>query len=280
MSKRFLTFILLASFGLVLAGRGTTTAQDAAQEAAAAPSVQPVGLRVVKAVAGSDEESDLKPFFTETGTTVSLLLTGGDKKLIELLDDKCELKVFADDKGTDLLNSDNKPEWGQQGITRPATFDQNVTAMVLEAHAFGLPTADARTLTLKGQVVVLVGSEQAEHRQANVALKEDTKISAGPLEGTIGKVGKPEWGDGELEVELKFERDVTEVAEVIFLDAAGEVIESSRTGTTVWAFGRKVQMSFTYELMKKHDVATIIFKRWTDMEEVVIPLDLEVGVGF
>lgn len=239
-------------------------------------SVTPLNLSIVRPVPGVDEDSELAQFNGQVGTEVKLLIRAEGKKLIGF-DEEASSVTFADDTGRSLFAEDD-------GFGRIEGFSwfrvsEDGGVATIDVVGRNTPAAGAKSLKLTGKAVFQTAAKQSTHRQAGAALKEGTTIKAGPVSCEISEAGKPEWGDAEWRVTLEFKGERPAIAELRFLDAEGEPVESSRAGSSRTEVFGKVTSTITYQLDKKLATSTLEFAVWDDVETVELPVDLTVDVG-
>ena len=118
-------------------------------------------------------------------------------------------------------------------------------------------------------------------KKKDVALKEKTKITVGPLSLVISEVGAPEYQADEypLSVTLQSSKRFDTLEKVVFYDEAGQEIESSSGGSSESRFMGSVTATETYNLTKKVDKATIVFTFWKDWKEVRVPFSVTTSIG-
>lgn len=241
--------------------------------------VEVAGLRVVgKAYQEEGSEDELRAFNWTEGTNIALLVSSDEKAIVSFDQDESKIVSFGDDKGTDFLKAKNRFS------SRPysfgmADFSESKMTMMTEIESPGVPAKGAMTLAVKGELKVSVASKSSLKKSAKVALKKGEKIEVGDVTLTLGKVGKPDWGDDPLEVSLKGSVDLKNFREVIFYGEDGKEIESKRgSWSSMGMFGKKTY-EVSYQLKKKTSQIVLGLEVWTDLEVVTVPLDLKVGAG-
>jgi len=233
------------------------------------PSFHPAGLRLVW-----DDRKEAFENFSLFGAqkplTLAVLLEAPGKGIISLDLENSELGRLEDDAGTDL----DGEFWPFPKISE----DQQMVRF--EIHGGKAPATGAREIHAAGEVKLITAGERQTTKSEPLQLKEDTEVAIDDkLDFTVGKVGKPNWGDAALSVELKFDRDIPEIAEVRFLDADGKAIETKPGGSSRSAFFNKVSVTRSFNLDRKVDLVFLEIDRWTDIEEKILPFELKVGLG-
>ena len=248
----------------------------------AAPSdlaVTAQGLRIVKPA--PEGQDDLRAFSWTTGTTIALLVSAPKGGLIAFDDDASELKLFLDDKRSDLLKAKPADEmFGRDaGFGMMPSISEDGKYCLVEANVVGVPTEGSTRLAVGGDLVVKMATEKKDFTAESVALKKGTKVEAGSIPMTISEAGEPDWGDAPLAITLEAKTSLDTVADIQFFDVDGKEIESETAGESSMGFGNQVTVDRTYNLGRKVDTANITITYWTDLKNVTVPFQVVVGVG-
>ena len=265
--------VLLGTIGVaaLMIGSGAANAQAAKNVSVEVRGMQVIGLPYGEGFQG------LQPLNSQPGTKLAVLVQKPDGGIIEFDDDASELKSFADDKGTKLHVE--KEGFGQSsGFGMFANVSEDGKACMISIEGDNVPAQGAASLKASGTLALKCASEQKTTTNKNVALKVGAKVNAGAIPLEISAVGKPQWGEG-FAVTFKANQDCSGIAEVRFLDAAGNEIESSLGMTSTSSFGGQMTVEKQYTLKKQVDAATIEFTTWVDMQTVKVPFQIETGLG-
>ena len=259
-----------------------TMAQTAAKMPTAAPkeiTVEVRGLNVIGEGYGKDENgmAELNVPNGQSGTALTLLIMSPSGGLIAFDKDASKLSAFADNKGTSLLE---KRRFGQSGFGGFPKISKDGKACMLEIQGGALPSKDATGLVASGTLVFKTGTTKKEYTQKDVPLTIGSKITVGAMSFEITKIGKPDWGDEPLEIELKTKQDISTMAGIKFLDAAGKEIESDLSSWGNMGFGGMMTYKRSYKLGKMVNKATIVVSVWTDMKTQTVPLNVNTSIGF
>ncbi len=239
-----------------------------------APTVKACGIRIAAEGYGGDQ--GLRPFNWFKGTTVALLVEAPQGGLISYDDNASELTKLVDDKGTNLLV---KAGFSTPGLSGFGEVSEDGKAMIVEAVGGEVPQAGAKTIQAQGKIVAQMATKKQTHTVNDVKLAKGGKIQAGPVDLTIEEVGKPGWGDMPMQVSLKADRDLTDIAAVRFLDEQGKAIESESAGSSRMSFGDQVTVTREYRLAREVEAVTVEIDVWTDLRTVEVPFDVTTGVG-
>lgn len=250
----------------------------AASVALAKPVVEARGIRIVGD--GYGDDGSLRPFNWSEGTSVALLLTRPEGGLIEVERDQSAIKEFLDDKGKDLLKSEEQNSFSSSGIEMMPSISSDGTGCLFEVKAPGKPTKGANSLKIGGEVAVRVATKTEEIKAPKVALKIGEKFAVGPVTFEVTSIGKPQWGDEyNFALSLQTTDDVGALKELTFTDAKGVPVKASRMGTSSWGGFDKTTVTWEYHLKDPGDQVAISAQRWTDMQLVKIPFTLQAGLG-
>ena len=143
----------------------------------------------------------------------------------------------------------------------------------------GLPTKGAKSLIVKGELVVATGSKLEEKKSEKVKPEDGGVVEVGGFSFKISDAGDPDWGDMKFQVTLSTSTDLDAVQSFAFYDQDGKKVESKNTGSGSSSFGAKATYSRTFQLKTKPDQLVVGLNVWTDLEVVTVPIDLNVGVG-
>ncbi len=246
---------------------------------AAESAIEAVGLRIVGQGLGADQQ-DLRPFNWNSGTTIALRLhypTGG---ILGIDKEKSALDILIDDKGTDLTKA--KPganTWNNNGIGAFPTISKDGRYILLELNGSGLPIASATSIKAQGHIQLTCASKYESETLHNIDLKEGAVIKTKKATYTISKIGKPDWGDAELQVTLKTSDDTEVIKSIIFKKAGGPAIDVQQGFTSRMGWNGNYTTEIAYNFPKKIDKVDIFIETWMDKKNIKIPFDLQVGVG-
>ncbi|MBS3764238.1 MAG: hypothetical protein KGZ25_13150 [Planctomycetes bacterium] len=218
--------------------------------------------------------------FNSRGTAVALLAKYPEAAIIALDTDNCKLDQFTDDTGKDLTE---KPKTKQRFYLQSAFSRSHVSkdrhAVLLQIRGASIPAPKAKTIHIKGSVQIKVAHERKTALQKGLKLEEKSKITAGPVEFTLGKVKSTKQGKIRKLIELKAVQEIDHIESIRFLDGEGKEIKSRGRGSSTMRFGNNVNVSKTIGLEKDVDTATVEIKYWDGLETKSIPIDLKAGIG-
>ena len=251
-------------------------AQDT--DAPASPiTVRAVGLSIA-IHDGSDNEASSLAKFVDAGTSLHLLVDFGDQTALEVIEDDSTIDAFTDDVGTVLLEPGEAERFGFLGLRGVEIADDGKTAQfIVTTH--DRPGAGATTITLTASVAFVLGSDLTTDTLDAVAFKPGQTITAGDHAVEIKSVGKPSWGDAQLEIEFTSEQSFAGIAAMRFLDADGKLIESEVNSNSRVQMGKYVVYGRTIQLAKAADAVTIEIDYYATTETVTVPVDVTVGLG-
>lgn len=248
-----------------------------ASTALAAPSVEARGIRIVGE--GYKGDDALRPFNWMAGTSVSLLVTRPEGGIINLDRDTSSVKAFTDDKGKDLMAAESN-SFSSGGIEMMPSISKDGTACLFEVKVPGTPTKGAANVKLAGELAFQVASKTEQLKSPKVAIKIGEKVTLGSITFEIQSIGKPTWSDQyNYSITLQSTDDLSTIKDLAFLDANGTPIKSSRGSTSSFGGMGKTQYSWEYQMNDPGEHVIISATRWTDMQMVKLPFNVEAGIG-
>ena len=255
----------------------TLRAQDADEAPAAVATIKAVGLSVAMHD-GSDSKSGSFAQSLDAGTIVHLMADFGDQIALEEIEDDSTIEAFTDDVGTVLLEPGEAERFGFIGMRNVEIAEDGHSARFYFTTN-ERPADGAKAVVLKASVVFVLGRDLTTAKLDAVALKPAEKLTAGEHVMEIKSVGKPSWGDAQLEVEFTSQQSFAGVKAIRFFDADGKEIESEVNGNSRMQANDYVVYGRTLWLMKAVDVATVEIDYYAETEAVTVPVDVTVGVG-
>jgi hypothetical protein len=251
----------------VRAGIGVVAALCTSLPVVAAGSVRVAGIQVVGAGLGANG-SELQAFRSEPGLVLALAVEPpAGKSIIEIDEDECVLRVLADDRGTNLLES---VSWGPF----PETTEDGRQGLI-EVRARTRPARDASRVRAEGTVALLAAAGVETEKIAKLDLSPGRKLQTrrGPLE--LVEVA----GDGgDSGTTLTFGANAKirdELKDIRFLGADGQPIELWGRGSMT--LGNAVQLE--YILKEKPASVALELDWWQGLEETSLPFSVDVGLG-
>lgn len=203
---------------------------------------------------------------------VFVFVESRESNLVQLDKEKCSLKRFQDDKGTNLLTTKTRVIGSPFRTTR---FANNPKAYIAEIRSSVLPASGARTLVLEGTLTFTAAEREEPVRVNAVKLTPGTSFTADGIPFTIEKAGEPQFGNDPLEVTLKAASNGVPVSKIRYLDATGQDI----TGLRVRTVSDEDSIQWTDNLKKSVDSVTVEVTFWKGIKEMEVPMKLEFGVG-
>lgn len=231
-------------------------------------SVEPAGMKVVWKTL-KKEFDGFQTYNSTEGVYLSLGVSSGDKGIIGFDKKKSKIKLMAGKQdlegGFEMWNT---------------RTNKAGTMMRVEVASKKLPAADVTDLKVSGAISLILSSKKETKSTKVTAYKKGNKVEL--VKGfsfVVDSLGKPKWGDHPLEISLKWNREIPELAAVRFFDADGKEIESSPNGSSSMDFMGKKSVSKQYKFKRKVDQFRIEMDLWVDMEQVSAPVDFTLGMG-
>lgn len=265
--NRLLSLVLAAFFCSTLFAQETT-------DAAKAPRVELAGLKVILKTTGKGFDG-LRPFNSERGAEIALLVSHPDKGLIAFDKDKSKLELFSDDQGKALCKSIGFMEgWGNF-----PQIEKDGSAVLVEVAGRIPPSPKARALRVRGELALLRATKVEQARLENFKAQKGESLKVGPFDFKIQNAGKPDWGSGVLQLSLSIDRDIPEVKTIRFLDGDGKAIETRDGGTSRSSALDTVFVSRSYILERTSEKLSIEIDYYSDMALIKVPVNLDVHIG-
>ncbi|MFP4027831.1 MAG: hypothetical protein ACLFWL_08580 [Candidatus Brocadiia bacterium] len=218
--------------------------------------------------------------FNSRGTAVALLAKYPEAAIIALDTDNCKLDQFTDDTGKDLTK---KPKTKQRFHLQSAFSRSHVSkdrhAVLLQIRGASIPAPKAKTIHIKGSVQIKVARERKTALQKGLKLEDNSKITAGPVEFTLGKVKSTKQGKIRKIIELKATEAIDHIEKIRFLDGQGNEIKSRGRGSSTMRFGGNVKVQKRVGLERDMGTVDVEITYWDGLETKTMPLDVRAGLG-
>lgn len=214
--------------------------------------------------------------YSQGGLELEIKVLLENLHIIGLAKEKCVLRTWSDDKGTDLKAGARKGvfHWVKLG-TR---FDSDKSAVwTLDLSTETLPSKAAGRLELDADVV-LISAVGERSVKSKVKLEKGAEIPKAPFALSIGSAKKSNFGNG-WSVSLQAKEPMDAIKDVRFYDAQGKRIAHKNDGSGSMSFGGATTYSRSFRLPKQIDSATVELILYENIKQVVVPLKLELGLG-
>jgi len=127
--------------------------------------------------------------------------------------------------------------------------------------------------------VVSLASKSKEVRSKLTVLKKGEKLVVGEDAFEVNSLGKPDWGNDPIQVELKSSVSYKDFKGFHFYDSKGNKIESKRSGSGYTGIFGKRTHTVSFNLKMKVDKIVLAVDEWSDLEVVKVPFDFMIGAG-
>ena len=227
------------------------------------PEVAVAGVQVAKITAPAGDFS-AKPFHADNGTTLVLWVKlPAGQGLIELDEDNSLLSSVKDDKGSNM---------GGKFGSFPEEFKDG-SGGIIEIKSSGFPASGATAILAEGSLSMSVANGTKKTRVPKVSIANNAKFTLGKTAIVVSDV---KTDDDSLVFTLNLPRQaMTEIKNVVFLDAKGETIEGSKNGSGY--MNDKGEMSFSVKTTAK--VLTLEFEQWQALKTIKVPFKVKAGLG-
>jgi hypothetical protein len=216
------------------------------------------------------------------GTSIHLLAANPNVRMIGIRDKKSRIVSLTDDKQSNLLQAgqqdDDRFGGGMFGPlqARVAAGGRNCA---LEIKAPKIPAHGATKIQLDATIVLLCGSDEKTIDQKDLALKKGSRLAIGPIPLTISQVEDARFGEAKQVITFESKQPLNAIRKVEFLSAGGTPIKHQAMGSGEGGFNDNITYSRSYGLMQKVDSVTLRMTYFDKVEELTLPLKMEIGVG-
>ncbi|MEC7726992.1 MAG: hypothetical protein VYD05_15825 [Planctomycetota bacterium] len=236
----------------------------------------PVSEVVKMTVARKASIKGLKTF-SQPGVELEVGVRVPGKPLLSVDLDKCKLRRFVDDKGTDLSAGAPKGFFGW--VSMSSSFREDPTdSCILQIKTKTLPGAGAGAIELEAEVA-LTSASGSESKEERIALKKGAKISCGPIPIEIRGMEEVDFGDSKFSVQLASDQSMDAIKALEFLGADGKPMKAEPMGSGSFGFGGKKTYTRSYGLPERPSEVTVRITAYANKETIVVPLKLSIGMG-
>ena len=230
--------------------------------------VQLAGIRIVGPGSGLNG-NELQAFHQQSGTTLALVIHApGNKKIVEVDDDKCSLKTFTDNQENDLLDG---IDWS--GFPK---ISEDGRSALIEVTSKNRPSMGAEKLHVRGSVYLRVAASEYTDRIENMTLKTGTKVMVGQ---EAIQVMKTEIDNENLTIVLQISQSLkNNMKDIRFYSLSGQELEIWGRGS--FTFGSVSQMEYNLDTNTIPEFLNIEIDIWKELENSDLPFEIEAGIGF
>ena len=277
LSAKSALLVLAAALALG-AGADPTAANDGEAEGTSA---RVWGVQVIKAPIGEGDDA-LKPqgwySFGQHGTALAIRVDHPAGGLLELDKQATEIASLTDDEGTNLLEGDFK--YAEPGEPQSVKVNEAGDTALLEIRGPKTPASDATSLALEGELAFRAAEGTRTHEAASPKLAKGETIEAGPIPFSITGVEAIDRRDWKGRIKLKAEESTSALKAMVFRDADGAVIESTRRRRISSSMGSMTRVQTWYDLKAPvEQVEKIELEYWKGLHTVEVSIDLETSLG-
>ncbi|MBN1895243.1 hypothetical protein JW906_12145 [bacterium] len=232
------------------------------------PTVILSGLQVVGRGYGSNG-TELQAFNQPSGVTLALVIRAPEnKKIVDVVDSKCILEKFTDDRGNNLL--DNVDWDGFPKISKDGRY------ALIEVTSKGRPSPDASRLLAVGTIHCRMAASERTEVIENLKLEVGVKAK---IRQEIIEVMKVQADDEGLNLVLQISRKLkNEMKDIRFYSVEGESVDL--WGQGAFSFGNASQMEYHLDLKSIPESLRIEIDVWQETEIMNLPFEIESGLGF
>jgi hypothetical protein len=287
MSFRYCAVVIAAVVGVAMmdvAARGDAPSTAPATRVGAAPEVTARILQLTVSRPPVSNERELLPFSRGQGISIVLGFFATHGSIIELRGRNVSL---TDEMGTDLFAGDpgaSSFEVQCPGFANETSPSKNKRAVRVDLQSKTLPKPGAKRIRIKGEFVVVLGTQTQELPAAVVPLAKGGQFRVNDATFTAEVSGtrkglKP--GEEHWFIDLETHQPVPRLAAFRFFDEAGKEYDyDTVSGAAAWnhRHGEFSELR-QYVFPKKLTSLKLIPLIWSRTHEQIISLDVESGLG-
>jgi hypothetical protein len=229
------------------------------------------GVRVVVPA----EDSDLRPFGDDPGTTVAVTLRRAAGGITKFVSASSRVVACTDDKGGDLSQAADPAGSSSPDFGSFPKLKSDGTACLLEVDLPGNPTLDASELRLRADLTFQVADGTEDH-EAKVRWKEGATFTLNDIPFTVTGVSDGGWA---FEVTIQTNKHLDELALFRFVKADGEEVGVGSGGSSMTDMGDEVTEVRTLRFESSIDGGRLIGAFWVGQRDVQIPIEVAVRLG-
>jgi SLA1 homology domain 1, SHD1 len=215
------------------------------------------------------------------GTTLNVSLANSNRNIIGMDAKKSRIAALVDDKKTNLLQAAKREDDFGGSMFGPlqAHIASGGHQCTLEVRAPNIPARGAAMIRLEATIVLQCGADEKTVEQKDVALKHGSKVTIGPVPMTVERVEDSNFGDAKMMLTLASSKSMDAIKEIAFLAADGSTIKHDSMGQGQSGFNDNITYEASYGLHQKVDAVTIQLTYFSKVEELPLPLKIDVGLG-
>lgn len=232
--------------------------------------------RVLTVRKAGPEGENIGPRDLSEGVSLTAVLHLPQQFIVGIDPKQCTVESLTDDKNTDLTKSAGR-DFGPPHTDAMASSTSGKFVMVVFS-ARGFPARAAAKVRLKGKIAVMVGKEEKTIRKAEISLMKGVELGIGTLSISNLKVNGKNVFPG-TSVVYKGNRPLKKV---VFLDPDANDAEIRQSPSDLSFLSRSGVEDFStsfYFHKPVIDRLTIEATYFQTVEKIMVPIDIEVGLG-
>jgi len=247
----------------------TTVACSTVSLQAAEPKIEVAGIQLAYKDL-KDAFDGFPPLNMQGKTSIALLLNSPDHPIIGRLNDALQVESLTDDQGTKY----------KAKVGFFAQIAKSKKHAIIKVDSETQVPKEATMLTLQGSISYPTATEKKTLKKKGVTLAKDTAIEINEaFNCKLTRTEAVKWGDYKWAVTIEWKRDIPELAEIRFYDAAGKLIKSSSGGSSRSAWGKNVTVSRTFNLAVKPKALNMEVDIYQNLQTKKVPFFLDIALG-
>lgn len=218
--------------------------------------------------------------FGQEGLEIRMATQLKGKSVLSVDKEKSAVTSFTDDTGADLSGGLKKGNgmffWAQLQSGFGNDKPKDIADLKIRCGTLPKPGAGKVHLQAKLGLVTAAGTKS---ETVKVACKKDTEFTVGPYQFKIIEAKPPKWGKAKMVLRLESKKSLVGIAKIEMVDGNGKAVKTENAGSGSMSFAGKTTYTKGVGLPVVADEATLKFTLHQQMETVVLPIDMKIGLG-
>jgi hypothetical protein len=176
--------------------------------------------------------------------------------------------------GDQALSGENDMDW----LAMRATVSDDAHNVTVPVTAESVPPGGTTSLRVRGKLIVVTATGE-KTGDSEFEVVKGTELQFGNVPVTVEEIEEDPSSDNGLMITFQSKHSLDTIAEVSFLDEAGNPVESSSAGGGSFGFDDDMTYTQNYTIAGKPSKLTAHVKYFESSENLEVPLDLSVSLG-
>ena len=242
-------------------------------EASESTTIDVISLSITKPLEAAGESENTE----RQNSRVRLMLTDIKHQMVGLDDSRSLIVSWVDNLGTDLLKVDGKKAALSKLSLKLAPDGHSGT---IDLSVPAAPASGAIKMRVRGELHIRWGKGERIEQVPSLALTKGTQASMGLMMGLIIDEVKPlDLPDTKLSLTLSSPTPTDQISKLIFSSVDGKLIPHQELGSASFGKGDKKSYQRMIGLSEAAETVSLQLYTYENFETIVVPIDLEFGVG-